>query len=196
MISAMVSEREGRRGPGRSRPRPSHPPPPGGPGSGADLAFHPTDDGPGEGRCERLAVRGVLRRVHHQQHATGVFELRRIRILEHHAAKPTREHVRVPRDVHHVGVAKHGPEAGFARHVLPVDRIGAAELSEDAMDVVAGTSRESEDRTTWCPFSPGRAPCRARFECRAAYQSILTGRGSRMAPRSSPSGVVTSNTWT
>ena len=138
MISAMVSDA---RGPARSWQKSTSPFPPASARRSRQRARIWRSIRPmtwaRERRCKRLAVRGVLRRVHHQEHATGVFELRRIRILEHHAAEPTREQVRVPRDVHHVGVAKHGPEPRFARHVLPMDRIGPAELSEDAMDVVA-----------------------------------------------------------
>jgi hypothetical protein len=57
-------------------------------------------------------------------------------VLEHDAAPPRRVGLGMARHLDRVGVTEHGPEARFAGHVLPVDRIGPPQLGEAAMDVV------------------------------------------------------------
>ena len=54
-----------------------------------------------------------------------------IGVLEHDAALAGGEQVRLARHVHDVGVLEHRPVAGLAAHVLPVHRLGAAQLLEE-----------------------------------------------------------------
>ena len=51
-------------------------------------------------------------------------------VLEHDPALAGREQHGLAGHVHEVGVLEHGPEAGLAGHVLPVDGVGAAQLGE------------------------------------------------------------------
>ncbi len=63
----------------------------------------------------------VAGRVHRQDHVAHHGQLLGVEVLEHHAARGGREEQRVAGDVHHVGVAQHGPVAGAVGHGLPVD---------------------------------------------------------------------------
>ena len=84
-----------------------------------------------EARDERPPVVDVSRRIHRQQHVAHADEPGVVEVLHHHAALARREQHRLARDGGEVGVLQHRPEPGLIRHVLPVDRLRAAELGEE-----------------------------------------------------------------
>ena len=98
---------------------------------GADLSVHRADDLGLEARDERAPVVDVPGWVHRQQHVAHADEPGLVEVLHHHAALARREQHRLPRDGGEVGVLQHRPEPGLIRHVLPVDRLRAAELGEE-----------------------------------------------------------------
>ncbi len=96
----------------------------------ADLIFHVRDDARLEARRDRAAVVDVAGRIHRQQHVAHHLELLRREVLEHHAALARGEQVRLPRDVHDVGVLEHHPVAGLVGHLLEVHGLRAPQLRE------------------------------------------------------------------
>jgi hypothetical protein len=88
------------------------------------------DDASRELGSERLAIRDVPRRVHRQQHLSGAQESFGVEVLEYDTSRLAGEDHRISRHVHDVGMSEHRPVPGFARHLLPVHRIGSAEFGE------------------------------------------------------------------
>jgi hypothetical protein len=103
----------------------------------ADLLLHAPDHPRREVGRQRLAVGGVLRRVHHQQHVAHHVEPFRVEVLEDDAAEPGGEDLGVAGDVDDIRMAEHRPVTGLAGHVLPVDRVGPPQLGERLVDRVA-----------------------------------------------------------
>ncbi len=89
----------------------------------ADARFELTDHARLEVRHEVVAELDVAGRVHREDHVAHHRELLGREVLEHHAALRGREQHRVFGDVDDVGVLEDRPVAGFARHVLEVDRL-------------------------------------------------------------------------
>jgi len=99
----------------------------------ADRRLEPGDDARLEPLRQRLAVVGVPRRVHRQQHPAHHLERLGVEVLDDDAALARREQVRFTRDVDDVGVLEHRPEAGLAVHLLPVDGVVAPQRGQDVV---------------------------------------------------------------
>ena len=72
----------------------------------------------------------VLRWIHREQHHPHAFERLGSEVLEHDAGLVRGVERRLLGDVDDVRVLEHGPVTRFARHLLPEDGLGAAQLGE------------------------------------------------------------------
>jgi hypothetical protein len=72
-----------------------------------------------EARRQRVAVAGVSRRVHRQQHVAHHGQLIGREVFEHDPAFARGIEVGLAGNVDHVGVLEHRPIARLTRHVLP-----------------------------------------------------------------------------
>ena len=70
-------------------------------------------------RRDRLAVCRVARGIHRQEHVAHGFERDRVEVFDDDAALGRTEDLAVLGDVNDVGMAEHGPVAGFVVHLDP-----------------------------------------------------------------------------
>ena len=105
------------------------------------------DDPRLELRRDRLAVRRVAWRIHRQEHVAHGLERDWVEVLDDDTALGRTEDLAVLGDMNDVGMAEHGPVAGFVVHLDPRHRLGRPKGVEARMrgpvDVGVGISDES-----------------------------------------------------